>query len=192
MCSCSAVSSFKHGKQLHACLLRIHFRPNAIVLSSLVDMYSKCGDLEGGWRVFNQTPITERDSVMWNTMMSAEGQHGHGREAIRLFEEMIEVGTKPDANTFLVLLSACSHSGLVAEGVKFFESMAESHGVVPEEDHYYCLVDLLGRAGHLEEAMKWISKMRCQSSPGAWNALLGACRTDRNIQLGKEAASKLI
>ncbi|ONK71396.1 uncharacterized protein A4U43_C04F8120 [Asparagus officinalis] len=192
LCACASIASLKHGKQIHARLLRTRFRPNAVVLSSLVDMYSKCGDLEGGRRVFYKTPVNERDSVMWNTMMSAEGQHGNGKEAIRLFEEMVGVGTKPDENTFMVLISACSHSGLVTDGVKFFECMEETHGIVPQEEHYCCLVDLLGRAGHLEEAVKWISKMQYQSSARAWNALLGACRTHKNIKLGKEVASQLI
>lgn len=192
LCACAAIASLRHGKQIHGRLFRTRFKPNAIVLSSLVDMYSKCGDLEVGRRVFGRTPIGERDSVMWNTMMSAEGQHGNGREAIWLFEEMVGVGSKPDANTFLVLLSACSHSGLVAEGVQFFKCMAENYGIVPEEDHYCCLVDLLGRGGHLEEAVKWIGKMRYQSSARVWNALLGACRTHRNIELGNKVASQLL
>lgn len=192
LCACAAIASLKHGKQIHARLLRTRFRPNAIVLSSLVDMYSKCGDLEGARQVFDLTPPSERDTIMWNTMMSAIGQHGHGREAIQLFEEMVGIGTKPDANTCLVILSACSHSGLVAEGVKFFKCMAESYGIIPEEDHYCCLVDLLGRAGQLEEAVKWIGKMQCQSSARAWNALLGACRIHKNVKLGKEVASRLI
>lgn len=192
LCACAAIASLRHGKQIHARLFRMRFRPNAVVLSSLVDMYSKCGDLVVGRRVFGQTPIGERDSVMWNTMMSAEGQHGNGREAIRLFEEMVGVGSKPDANTFSVLLSACSHSGLGAEGIQFFKSMTENYGIAPEEDHYCCLVDLLGRGGHLEEAVKLISKIRHQSSARTWNALLGACRTHRNIELGNKVASQLI
>ncbi|CAL9203871.1 unnamed protein product [Musa hybrid cultivar] len=113
LCACGAIASVKHGKQIHARLLRTRFNPNAIVISSLVDMYSKCGDLAGGQRVFDLTDAGRMDTVLWNTMMSAAGQHGDGIEAVKMFEEMIKTGTKPDANTFIVLLTACSHSGLV-------------------------------------------------------------------------------
>lgn len=125
-------------------------------------------------------------------MMSAEGQHGHGREAIQLLEEMVDAGIKPDANTFLVVLSACSHSGLVAKGMKFFEYMGGSHGSVPEEDYYCCLADLLGRVGQSEEAMKLIGRMHHQSSAWALNVLLGAGRTHKNVMLGKEVESLII
>ncbi|KAG0459205.1 hypothetical protein HPP92_022333 [Vanilla planifolia] len=156
LCASSAIASLKHGKQIHARLLRTRFNPNAIVLSSLIDMYSKCGDFEGCRRVFHNTSIRRRDVVIWNTVMSALGHHGHGREVIRLFEEMIRTGTRPDANTFVVLLTSCSHSGLVSEGLHFFESMHQQHGIVPEENHLVCLVDLLGRAGCFKEAMDWL------------------------------------
>nr|XP_010920183.1 pentatricopeptide repeat-containing protein At2g21090 [Elaeis guineensis]XP_010920184.1 pentatricopeptide repeat-containing protein At2g21090 [Elaeis guineensis] len=192
LCACAAIASLKHGKQIHARLLRTRFNPNAIVLSSLIDMYSKCGDLAGGRWVFDLTDPDTRDTVLWNTMMSAVGQHGLGREAIRMFEEMISALMKPDANTFVVLLSACSHSGLVAEGLQLFKSMAQSHHIVPEEDHYVCLVDLLGRAGCFKEVMEWLGKMPLRSSCRAWNALLGACRIHRNLQLGREVAGRLL
>lgn len=148
--------------------------------------------MAGARRVFDLTDVAKRDTVMWNTIMSAVGQHGVGREAIRIFEEMITADMKPDANTFVVLLTACSHSGLVAEGLQLFKSMAKSHRIVPEEDHYVCLVDLLGRAGHFEEAMEWLGKMPCRSSARAWSALLGACRVHRNLQLGREVAEYLL
>ncbi|THU54893.1 hypothetical protein C4D60_Mb11t00850 [Musa balbisiana] len=173
LCSCGAIASVKHGKQIHARLLRTRFNPNAIVISSLVDMYSKCGDLAGGQRVFDLTDAGRMDTVLWNTMMSAAGQHGDGIEAVKMFEEMIKTGTKPDANTFIVLLTACSHSGLVEQGLQLFCSMRKQHGVVPDEDHYVCLVDMLGRAGRLEEATECLREMPCGPSARAWNALLG-------------------
>ncbi|WOL10819.1 pentatricopeptide repeat-containing protein [Canna indica] len=191
LCACGAISSVKHGKQIHAHLLRSHFKPNAIVFSSLIDMYSKCGDLRGGRRVFDLTDANKRDSVLWNTIMSAVGQHGDGTGAIKMFEEMVRTRTKPDANTFVVLLTACSHSGLIEQGVQLFLSMRR-HGVVPEEDHHVCLVDLFGRAGRFEEAAECLKEMPCQSSVRAWNALLGACRIHRNLQLGKVVAQRAI
>ncbi|URE29699.1 repeat-containing protein [Musa troglodytarum] len=192
LCACGAIASVKHGKQIHARLLRTRFNPNAIVISSLVDMYSKCGDLAGGQRVFDLTDAGRLDAVLWNTMMSAAGQHGDGIEAVKMFEEMIKTGTKPDANTFIVLLTACSHSGLVEQGLQFFCSMRKQHGVVPDEDHYVCLVDLLGRAGRLEEATECLREMPCGPSARAWNALLGVCRIHGNLQLGRTVAQRAI
>ncbi|XP_072986376.1 pentatricopeptide repeat-containing protein At2g21090 [Typha latifolia] len=192
LCACATIASLKHGKQIHCRMLRTQFNPNAIVLSSLIDMYSKCGDLVGGQRIFKRTVQSKKDTVMWNTMISAVGQHGHGRAAIKLFSEMIGVGAKPDVNTFVVLLTACSHSGLVEEGMEFFESMGKNHGIFPEEDHYVCLVDLLGRTGRLQEAMEWLEKMPHRPSARSWNALLGACRIHGNMQLGKKVAERLI
>ncbi|KAL0920457.1 hypothetical protein M5K25_009595 [Dendrobium thyrsiflorum] len=192
ICAASAIASVKHGKQIHARLFRTHFKPNVIVLSSLIDMYSKCGDLEAGRRVFRHSSVIRRDVVMWNTIISAVGSHGHGREAIKLFEEMVSIEIKPDSNTFVVLLTACSHSGLVLEGWQFFKSMAEKHGIVPEENHLVCLVDLLGRAGRFQEAMEWLGKEPCKFSSRAWNALLGACKIHGNLQLGEQIAQRLL
>ncbi|KAJ0974263.1 hypothetical protein J5N97_016228 [Dioscorea zingiberensis] len=191
LCACASVASLKHGTQIHARILRTGFHPNAIVISSLIDMYSKCGNLAGGLRIFDLTGYSKRDVVVWNTMMSAVGQHGHGRATIQLFGMMIKVGTIPDSNTFVILLSACSHSGLVEEGLKCFKSMAK-HGVVPKEEHYVCLVDLLARAGHFEEAVDWVRKIPHGPSIEAWNALLGACRIHGNIELGKEVAERVM
>lgn len=192
ICAASSIASIKHGKQIHARLFRTHFNPNVIVLSSLIDMYSKCGDLEGGRRLFSHASIIKRDVVMWNTIISAVGHHGYGREAINLFEEMFRNKIKPDANTFVVLLTACSHSGLVLEGLKFFESMTKKYGILPEENHLVCLVDLLGRAGRFQEAMEWLGKEPCKSSPRAWNALLGSCKIHGNLQLGEQIAQQLL
>ncbi|CAL9207769.1 unnamed protein product [Musa hybrid cultivar] len=192
LCACGAIASVKHGKQIHARLLRTRFNPNAIVISSLVDMYSKCGDLAGGQRVFDLTDAGRMDTVLWNTMMSAAGQHGDGIEAVKMFEEMIKTGTKPDANTFIVLLTACSHSGLVEQGLQLFCSMRKQHGVVPDEDHYVCLVDMLGRAGRLEEATECLREMPCGPSARAWNALLGVCRIHGNLRLGRMVAQRAI
>ncbi|MQL96932.1 hypothetical protein Taro_029620, partial [Colocasia esculenta] len=164
LCSCTGISSLKHGKQIHAHLIRTLFNPNAVVLSCLIDMYSKCGSLLEGQRVFDCLTYNKRDTVLWNTMISAFGQHGHGKNSIRLFEEMIGIGTKPDSNTFDAILTACSHSGLYAEGIQIFNLMSQDHGVYPNEGHYACFVDLLGQAGHFEEALGRILKTPIRSS----------------------------
>ncbi|XP_058098878.1 pentatricopeptide repeat-containing protein At2g21090 [Magnolia sinica] len=191
LCACASMASLKHGKQTHAHLIRIGFNPNAIVVSTLVDMYSKCGCLEESRRVFNCMAKKE-DSVSWNTMIAALAQHGYGEEAIKLFREMVRAGTKPDQITFVVVLTACSHSGLVQEGIQIFECMRRDHGIVPGQEHYACLVDLLGRAGRFVEAIEWIEKMSCEPDARVWNALLGACRIHGNIELGTRAAEHLL
>ncbi|KAG6711873.1 hypothetical protein I3842_05G077700 [Carya illinoinensis] len=156
LCACASLASLKHGKQMHACLIRNNFRPNTIVVSSLIDMYSKCGSLEIGKWVFNL------------------------------------MGVKPDRTTFVVTLNACSHSGLVQEGLKLFNSMTCDHCIIPDQDHYACLVDILGRAGRFDELMEQLEKMPCKPGDRVLNALLGLCQIHGNIESGRKAAEHLI
>ncbi|KAG9442608.1 hypothetical protein H6P81_018462 [Aristolochia fimbriata] len=190
LCACSGITSVKHGKQIHAHMIRTSFTPNVIVLSTLVDMYSKCGVLDSSKVVF-QVTTRKQDIVLWNTMISALAYHGSGEEAIQLFEEMLRVGLKPNEITFVVVLTACSHSGLVDKGIQIFESI-RNHGFVPNLDHYSCLIDLLGRAGRFSEVMDWVHCMPREPDWQVWNALLGACRIHGNVELGKQAAEKLL
>ncbi|KAE8668313.1 Pentatricopeptide repeat-containing protein [Hibiscus syriacus] len=191
LCACASVASLTHGKQIHACLIRTSFRPNMIVISSLIDMYSKCGNLKVGKHIFYLTS-DKQDPVLWNTMISALAQHGQGEEAIRMFGDMIKQGMKPDRTTFVVIVNACSHSGLVEEGLRFFESMFSDHGIIPDQQHYACLIDLLGRAGRFDLLMNHLEKMPCKPDCHVWNALLGVSRIHGNIELGRKAAEQLI
>ncbi|GMN48693.1 hypothetical protein TIFTF001_017863 [Ficus carica] len=191
LCACASVASLKHGKQIHGFLIRSDFRPNTIVLGSLIDMYTKCGSLETARRVFNLL-TSKLDIILWNTMISALAQHGHGEEAIRMFEDMVRTGLKPDRITFVVILNACSHSGLVQEGLRIFKSMTTDHDVVPDQEHYACLIDLLGRSGCFDELMNQIKKMPHKPGYQVWNALLGVCRIQGNLELGRKAAKHLI
>ncbi|KAF5946965.1 hypothetical protein HYC85_017193 [Camellia sinensis] len=167
LCACASIASLKHGKQIHAYLIRSGFKPNAIVVSSLIDMYSKCGCLGVGRQVFDIMG-NKQDYVLWNTMISALAQHGCGEEAIQI------------------------HSGLVEEGLTYFQSMTKEHGIVPDQEHYACLVDLLGRAGCFDELMNQLDKMPCKPDGLVWNALLGVCRIHGNLELGRKAAENLI
>ncbi|KAH7574912.1 hypothetical protein JRO89_XS02G0021100 [Xanthoceras sorbifolium] len=191
LCACSSIASLKHGKQIHGYLIRINFRPNTIVVSSLIDMYAKCGSLEVGRRVFYLTD-NKQDPVLWNTMISALAQHGYGEEAIEMFDDMVRSGVKPERITFVVVLNACSHSGLVQEGLRYFESMTRDHGIVHDQEHYACLIDLMGRAGCFDQLMNQLEKMPCELDGRIWNALLGASRIHGNIELGRKAAERLI
>ncbi|XXG66149.1 hypothetical protein AAC387_Pa05g3689 [Persea americana] len=191
LCACASTASLKHGKQIHAHLIRTGLIPNVIVVSTLVDMYSKCGCLEDCRRIF-YCMDKRKDVVLWNTMIAALAQHGRGEEAISLFEAMVEGGTKPDEITFVVVLMACSHSGLVHEGIRIFDSMAQGYGLVPKQEHYACLADILGRAGCFNELIDRLKKMPYQPDSRVWKALLGACRIYGNIQLGTVAAEHLL
>ncbi|KAL5788822.1 hypothetical protein ACOSP7_005771 [Xanthoceras sorbifolium] len=191
LCACSSIASLKHGKQIHGYVIRINFRPNTIVVSSLIDMYAKCGSLEVGRRVFDLTE-NKQDPVLWNTMISALAQHGYGEEAIEMFDDMVRSGVKPERITFVVVLNACSHSGLVQEGLRYFESMTRDHGIVHDQEHYACLIDLMGRAGCFDQLMNQLEKMPCELDGRLWNALLGVSRIHGNIELGRKAAEQLI
>lgn len=191
LCSCASIASLKHGKQIHASLLRSNLRANTIVVSSLIDMYSKCGNLGAGRQVFKLMG-DKQDTVLWNTMMSALAQHGHGIEALQMFEDMVSSGVKPVRTTFIVILNACSHSGLVQEGRRLFKSMTDDHGIVPDEEHYACLIDLLGRAGCFDELINQLENMPFKAGDQVWNALLGVCRIHGNTELGRKVAEHLI
>ncbi|CAI0557768.1 unnamed protein product [Linum tenue] len=191
LCACASIASLKHGKQVHAYMTRMNFRPNAIVVSSLIDMYAKCGCLDAGRLVFDATSV-KKDVVLWNTMLSALAQHGRGEEAIRMVDEMICSGVKPNRITLIILLHACSHSGLVQEGLRVFESMTLSHGVVPDQEHYACLVDILGRAGDFDNLINQLQKLPCEPNEQILSALLGVCAIHGNMELGKTAAEQLM
>ncbi|CAK9162083.1 unnamed protein product [Ilex paraguariensis] len=191
LCACASIASLKHGKQIHASLIRTGFKPNTIVVSSLIDMYSKCGSLGVGQQVFDMMG-NKQDVVLWNTMISAYAQHGYGEDGIIMFVGMVRSGVQPDRITFVVILNACSHSGLVQKGLSYFESMSRDYGIVPDEEHYACLIDLLGRAGCFNEVMNQLEKMPCKPDNRVWNALLGICRIHGNIELGRKAAEHLI
>lgn len=191
LCACASIASLKFGKQIHAYLIRTGFKPNTIVVSSLIDMYSKSGSLGNGKRVFDMTG-NKQNYVLWNTMLSALAQHGHGEAATKMYDDMVRSGVKPDRITFVVILNACSHSGLIEEGLMYFQSMTCDHGIVPDQEHYACLTDLLGRAGRFDELMNHLEKMPCKADGLVWNALLGVCTIHGNLELGGKAAEKLI
>ncbi|XWS40168.1 hypothetical protein CRYUN_Cryun18bG0117200 [Craigia yunnanensis] len=136
--------------------------------------------------------LTHMDPVLWNTRISALAQHGHGGEAVKMFDDMVKQGVKPDRTTFVVIVNACSHSGLVQEGLRYLECISSDHGIIPDQQHYACLIDLLGRAGCFNQLMNHLEKMPCKPDSWVWNALLGVSRIHGNIELGRKAAEQLI
>ncbi|CAD6229133.1 unnamed protein product [Miscanthus lutarioriparius] len=187
--ACAGVNALGQGKVLHAYILRRGFDSLVSVLNALMAMYMKCGCLEIGRYIFNWIG-RRRNVVSWNSLISGYGMHGFGRESIQVFEEMIQEGISPSIITFISVLGACSHAGLVEQGKKLFESMVD-YNVTPRAEHYACMVDLLGRAGRLDEAVELIQSMRIQPSPQVWGSLLGACRIHGHVEYAEMACSHL-
>lgn len=159
------------------------------VVTSLIDMYAKCGSIEKALKMFELAH--QKDLLCYSTMIAALANHGLCRDALFLFEKMQKVNLKPDSVTFLGVLTACNHGGLVDEGRMYFKQMTEEFGIQPSEKHYACLVDLLGRVGCLEEAYKFIRSMPMRPHSVVWGALLAACRIHCNVQLAEVAAAEL-
>ena len=176
-------------KDVHRHILEEGHESDVRMGSALVHMYAKSGSIEDAQLVFER--MEECDVMTWNIMIGGFGQHGRGQDALELFRKMKADSLVPDAYSFVALLSACSHAGLVDEGRQIFCAMKD-YGVEPTVVHYTCMVDLLGRAGRLEETKRLISSMPVEANAGTWGALLGACRTYGNVELGELAAKEFM
>ncbi|PSS26709.1 Pentatricopeptide repeat-containing protein [Actinidia chinensis var. chinensis] len=185
----SNLASLPHGQQFHNQLVKTGLDFDPFVTNAVVDMYAKCGSIEEARKMFDST--NWRDVVCWNSMISTYAQHGEAEEALEMFEEMIKEGIKPNYVTFVGVLSACGHVGLVEDGLRHFDSMSRFE-IEPGTDHYACMVSLLGRAGKLSEAKDLIEKMPIQPTAIVWRSLLSACRISGNVELGKYAAEMAI
>ncbi|XP_052191059.1 pentatricopeptide repeat-containing protein At2g33680 isoform X1 [Diospyros lotus] len=188
--ACSNLAALQQGKQIHACIIKYGFNIEVPTGSALSTMYGKCGSFEDGNIIFRRMLV--RDVVTWNSMISALHQNGHGNEALELFEEMLFEGTKPDYVTFINVLSACSHMGLVERGWVYFRMMYNEFGILPRVEHYACMVDILSRAGRLDEAKELIESTPTGHGQCLWRILLSACRNYRNYDLGAYAGEKLM
>ncbi|XP_056175181.1 pentatricopeptide repeat-containing protein At1g74600, chloroplastic [Syzygium oleosum] len=177
------------GTQLQSYAMKVGLDSNVAVGSSLVAMYSKFGGINDCVKAFDQ--IESPDLIGWTTMIMSYARHGIGEEALRLFELMKRKKMRPDPVTFVGILSACSHSGLVEEGYFHFDSMVKDYGIKPNYRHYACMVDLLGRSGRLKEAERFISNMPVEPNALVWETLLAACKVHGDIELGKLAAKKI-
>lgn len=188
--ACAGLAALEPGKQLHTQILKFGFGLGASVGSALSTMYSKCGNLEDGMVVFRRMP--HRDVIAWNSIISGFSQNGRGNDAINLFEEMKLEGTAPDPVTFINVLCACSHMGLVDRGWTYFRSMIKDYGLTPRLDHYACMVDILSRAGMLSEAKDFIESITIDHGTCLWRIVLGACRSLRDFDVGAYAGEKLM
>ncbi|KAM7251263.1 hypothetical protein ACFE04_023146 [Oxalis oulophora] len=187
--ACSHLAALQHGACAHGYSTVRGLTSNTTICNALIDMYSKCGKIGIARKIFDK--MQKPDIVSWNAMIVGYGIHGLGTEALLMFHSMRAVDMKPDETTFIGLLSACSHSGLVVEGKTLFSSMSQEFDITPRMDHYICMVDLLSRAGNLDEACKFIEKIPFVPDVRIWNALLAACRVHNNIELGEEVSKKI-
>lgn len=186
---CGNSTLLELGRQMHSLCVKMNCDSSSFVGSSLICLYSKCGVVENAYRVFDE--VVDKNLGMWNAMLIACAQHGHTVKVFELFEKMKSCGMKPNFITFLCALHACSHAGLVKEGNYYFMLMKEN-GIEPGDQHYASMVDLLGRAGKLQEALKIIEEMPIQPTESVWGALLIGCRLHANTELAAYAADRIL
>ncbi|KAJ0971397.1 hypothetical protein J5N97_019356 [Dioscorea zingiberensis] len=186
--ACSDLAALDTGHQLHSQTIKSG-HSDAYVSSALVDMYLKCGCIEDAEVVFDGS--TSRDVVSWNTMICGFSQHGYGEKALELFHGMIDEGVKPDNITFIGVLSACGRAGLLDAAKKYFDSLERVYGISPTIEHYACMVDILGRAGRLDEVEIFINEMTLVPDASIWQTVLAACRMHGNIEFAERASQKL-
>ncbi|CAI8591350.1 unnamed protein product [Vicia faba] len=188
--ACTNLSSLQHGCAIHGYILKFGFGFSIFVCNALINMYAKCGCLDDSRKIFLETP--NRDSVTWSSLISAYGLHGCGEEALQLFHEMKEKRVKLDAVTFLAVLSACNHAGLVNEGQQVFEQVNADCEIPITVEHYACLIDLLGRSGKLEDALEILRTMPMKPSARIWSSLVSACKLHGRLDIAELLSSQLI
>ncbi|GAA0139430.1 hypothetical protein LIER_35091 [Lithospermum erythrorhizon] len=188
--ACASVGAISHGESVHGYLKRSCLECDVVIGTALLDMYGKCGCIEKAMEIFKWMPI--KDVLAWTAMISAYALHGYGEEAFETFREMVQTEIRPNAVTFVALLTACSHSGMVDQGRFCFDAMKYVYGIQPKVQHYACLIDILGRACLFEEAERVIRSMPMEPDVYVWGALLGCCQMHGNVELGEKVAKCLI
>ncbi|KAJ8774668.1 hypothetical protein K2173_017114 [Erythroxylum novogranatense] len=188
--SCANLASLEEGMQFHGQALSSGLIRFITVCNALVTLYGKCGSIEDAHQLFEE--MNFRDEVSWTALVAGYAQFGKAKETIDLFERMLDNGLKPDAVTFIGVLSACSRAGMVEKGQRYFDAMVNEHGIAPASDHYTCMIDLFSRAGKLEDAKSFINKMPFHPDAIGWATLLSSCRLHGNMEIGKWAAESLL
>ncbi|KAB2637645.1 pentatricopeptide repeat-containing protein [Pyrus ussuriensis x Pyrus communis] len=189
ICACAGLAALIEGKQLHALLSTTGFGLNVFTVSSLIDMYAKCGSIREAYSVFQG--MNERNIVLWKAMISGFARHACSLEVMVLLEKMQQIGMFPGEVTYVSVLTACSHMGLVESGKKYFNLMITEHNVSPNVVHYSCMVDILGRSGLILEAYDLIQKIPFGATASMWGSLLASCRIHGNIDLAEVATKHL-
>lgn len=188
--ACAHAGALELGKWVHAYIEKNGLDRRISMKTALVDMYAKCGCIEKALEVFEEIP--NRNLVCWTAMMNGLAVNGYGRKAVEFFDRMVGSNIQPDAISLISILSACSHGGLLEEGRRLFGDLKRRYGVSPQMEHYGCMVDLLGRSGHLHEAYELIKNMPFAPNAVMWRTLLGACKTHKNVELGEMVLKKIL
>lgn len=186
---CSSSGALQQGRMVHALVIKNGFEGDTFLGSSIIDMYANCAELGDARRFFEG--MATKDAACWNALIAGNGMLGYGNDAIDLFLKMKDLGLDPNDSTLVSVLSACSHSGLVDQGLYIFDNMVARWNLYPNQKHYACVVDLLGRAGRLNDAYSVITSMHLQPGVDVYGALLGACKAHGNIELGVEVSQRL-
>ncbi|KAL8463363.1 hypothetical protein ACS0TY_033379 [Phlomoides rotata] len=187
--ACANLSAYEQGKQMHVHVLKMGFMSDVFAGNSLVNMYAKCGSIDEAGQAFYEVP--ERSVVSWSAMIGGLAQHGHGKVALHLFDNMLKDGITPNYITLVSVLSACNHAGLVDEAQRYFEMMEDQFGIERTQEHYACMIDVLGRAGKLDKAMDLVNNMPFEANGAIWGSLLGAAKIHKDVELGQYAAEML-
>ncbi|CAK7341869.1 unnamed protein product [Dovyalis caffra] len=188
--ACARLGATNKARLVHDYICAKRYSLDVVLGTAMIDMYAKCGSVDSAREIFDR--MEQKNVISWSAMIGAYGCHGQGREALDLFHMMLSSGIRPNQITFVSLLYACSHAGLVDEGLQLFSLMSVNYGVRPNVKHYTCMVDLLGRAGRLDEALRLIENMKVEKDEGVWCALLGACRIHKKVDLAEKAAKLLL
>ncbi|CAJ1935862.1 unnamed protein product [Sphenostylis stenocarpa] len=196
--ACTHLAALIHGREIHGYMVANglgkeegHSDFDYVLLNNaLMDMYAKCGNMRDARMVFDN--MREKDVASWNIMITGYGMHGYGDEALDIFSRMCQAQIVPNEISFVGLLSACSHAGMVKEGLGFLSEMESKYGVSPSIEHYTCVIDMLCRAGKLMEAYEVVLTMPFKADPVGWRSLLAACRLHKDTDLAEIAANKVI
>nr|GEV82317.1 putative pentatricopeptide repeat-containing protein At3g11460 [Tanacetum cinerariifolium] len=188
--SCAHLGDQKIGVDIEKKIQNSSFKDNLFLNNALINMYARCGNLVKAKEIFDN--LVEKNLVSWTAIIGGYGMHGQGETAVHLFNEMIRCNIIPDGTIFVSVLSACSHAGLTDIGLGYFNSMKTNYGLKPVPEHYSCVVDLLGRAGRLDEAQQLINTMPMKPDGAVWGALLGACKIHKNVDLAEFAFERVV
>nr|UPT49031.1 pentatricopeptide repeat protein AaPPR1402 [Agave angustifolia] len=188
--ACAQLGALELGEWIRVYMERKRIKMDTHVGNALIDMYSKCGCVDSALEIFQKVP--RRDKFTWTAIIVGLAINGNGDHSLRLFSDMLRASIRPDEITFIGVLSACTHSGLVDEGREFFSKMITTYGITPSVTHYGCLVDLLSRAGRLQEALETINNMPMKPNSTVWGSLLGACRVYKNVEMAELACYRLL
>ncbi|KAG2544570.1 hypothetical protein PVAP13_9KG008500 [Panicum virgatum] len=188
--SCADLALLDQGMQFHCLALKVGCDSKICTGNALINMYSKCGQIGSARLAFDAMNL--HDVTSWNSLIHGFAQHGDANMALEVFSEMCSSGCKPDDSTFLGVLVACNHAGLVKEGELFFRLMTDQYGIIPTPSHYGCMIDMLGRNGRFDEALGMIEKMPFEPDVLVWKTLLASCKLHRNLDMGKLAADRLM